>query len=205
MSKTHYSRKQKKAVGFKLTLVVLVPLVLAGLGVVGVAGAFGFGAYQEEHDPFCASCHTQPETTYYQRSTGAQPVDLASAHTGQKIHCIDCHSGAGTGGRVSAEMMGAHNAFLYFTGQALQPARLTHPIDDENCLKCHSQVTTARTQNNHFHFFLARWQARDPNAARCVSCHSGHATDGTVDLMYLNEQQTTAVCASCHQVLGGGD
>jgi predicted CXXCH cytochrome family protein len=102
-------------------------------------------------------------------------------------------------------MMGAHNAFLYITQQAAQPARLTHPIGDENCLKCHAQVVTLRTEANHCHFYLARWQARDPNAAQCVSCHAGHATDGVVELKYLNEQRTVAVCAACHQVLGDGD
>jgi predicted CXXCH cytochrome family protein len=205
MSKT-YSRKQKKGnTGLKITLSLLVPLVIAGVAVVGVAGAFGFGAYQEEHDPFCSSCHTQPESTYFQRSTAAAPTDLASFHTGQKTHCIDCHSGAGTGGRLAAEMMGARNAFLYFSGQAVQPARLTQPIGDENCVKCHATVMANQTMDNHFHAFLARWQAQDPNAARCVSCHNGHATDGSVDIKYLNQQQTVAVCSSCHQVLGGGE
>jgi len=202
MSKTGYRRRQKRGVAFKVTLWVLAPLVVAGLGIVGALGAFAFGAYSEEHDPFCASCHTQPESTYYQRSIGGQPVDLASAHTGQKIHCIDCHSAAGLTGRLGAEMMGAHNAYLYFTRQAVQPARLTHPIGDENCLKCHDQVTAQRTRDNHFHAFLARWQATDPNAAGCVGCHGGHATDGTVELMYLNEQRTESVCAACHQALG---
>jgi len=64
-------------------------------------------------------------------------------------------------------------------------------------------VTTQRTQNNHFHFFLSRWQANDPNAGTCVSCHGGHSTDGSADLMYLNQQQTEQVCAACHQVLHG--
>jgi predicted CXXCH cytochrome family protein len=203
MSKTHYSRRQKKRASPRALLALLAPVLIVGAGIVAAGGAFAFGAYQEEHDPFCASCHTQPESTFFQRSTGAQAVDLASAHTVQKIKCIDCHSGAGTLGRVAAEMMGAHNAYLYFTGQAVQPAPLTHPIADENCLKCHTQVTTQRTQNNHFHFFLSRWQANDPNAGTCVSCHGGHSTDGSADLMYLNQQQTEQVCAACHQVLHG--
>jgi predicted CXXCH cytochrome family protein len=203
MTKTHYSRRRKKPASLRVMLAFLAPALLVAAGFAAAGGAFGYGAYQEEHDPFCASCHTQPESTFFQRSTAPQAVDLASAHTAQKVHCIDCHSGAGTLGRVSAEMMGAHNAYLYFTRQAVQPAPLTHPIADENCLKCHDQVTTQQTMNNHFHVFLSRWQAAVPNAGTCVSCHAGHSTDGSADLMYLNEQQTQLVCDACHRVLRG--
>jgi len=203
MTKTHYSRRRKKPASPRVMLALLAPLLVVGAGFLAAGAAFAFGAYQEEHDPFCASCHTQPESTYFQRSTAAQAVDLASAHTAQKVLCIDCHSGAGTLGRVSAEMMGAHNAYLYFTRQAVQPARLTHPIGDGNCLKCHDQVTAERSMNNHFHVFLSRWQSTDPNAGTCVSCHAGHSTDGSSDLKYLNQQQTEQVCEACHRVMRG--
>jgi nitrate/TMAO reductase-like tetraheme cytochrome c subunit len=62
------------------------------------------------HDQFCASCHTQPESIFFQRSTGALAVDLASFHTTQKTRCIDCHSGPGLFGRMQAELLGARNA-----------------------------------------------------------------------------------------------
>ena len=63
-------------------------LTLVGFGVLGgifATGGFAFAATQEQHDSFCASCHTQPESTFYQRSTAAQPADLASAHTSKVI------------------------------------------------------------------------------------------------------------------------
>jgi nitrate/TMAO reductase-like tetraheme cytochrome c subunit len=66
---------------------------IVALGVILAAGGFTFAASQETHDAFCASCHTQPESTFYQRSTAAQPMDLASYHTAQQTRCIDCHSG----------------------------------------------------------------------------------------------------------------
>src|SRR5512146_2330441 len=108
----------------------LIPvLIAAALVVVLLAGGgFAFAATQESNDAFCASCHTQPETTYLQRSTGAQPPDLASFHTGQNTRCIDCHSGPGIFGRMSAELMGARNALLWYTGKAVQPAVLNYPI-----------------------------------------------------------------------------
>ena len=202
----------------------LIPvLVVALVGIVVLtAGGFVFAANQESNDPFCASCHTQPEATFFQRSTAAQPIDLASFHTAQKTHCIDCHSGHGILGRMSAELMGARNAVKWVTGTAVQPAVLSFPISSENCLKCHQNVTVPgftpkepitvigrRSQeggNNHWHELLARWQAADPNAATCVSCHSGHASNVDVKNGMINNQAVQTECNACHSVLRrGGD
>lgn len=179
------------------------------------ASGFAFAASQESRDLFCGSCHSIPETVFLLRSTASQPSDLASYHTTQKTHCIDCHSGQGLGGRLQAEILGAGNAFKWYSGTAVQPAPLTHPIRDENCLKCHDQITdrgyvtknkvlieTGEAENGHWHVFLPRWQSQDTSAGSCVSCHSGHALDGVVQILYLNEQHTSAVCNSCHQKLG---
>ncbi len=197
-------------------------LVFAGLAIIVLSvGGFAFAATQESQDAFCASCHTQPESTYLQRSTVVQAVDLASFHTAQSTRCIDCHSGEGIFGRMSAELMGARNAVLWYTGNAVQPARLTFPIGDQNCLKCHQDVTQAlftpqeqitvpgaRTggrgeegRANHWHQFLARWQAASSTAGSCVSCHSGHATGSTSQAGFMNSQTVQAVCDACHQVL----
>ncbi len=200
-----------------IPVLVAAALLLIVLGV----GGFTFAATQESQDPFCASCHTQPETTFLQRSTGSQPVDLASFHTGQSTRCIDCHSGQGIFGRMSAELMGARNAVLWYTGNAVQPAVLTFPIGDGNCLKCHQQVTQkgftpqeqitvpgARTRGreeegraNHWHQFLSRWQGASSTAGSCVSCHSGHATGAAAQAGFMESQTVQAVCNACHQVL----
>jgi predicted CXXCH cytochrome family protein len=181
---------------FPLILVFIVPIVLA-------AGSMGVVAQKEENDSFCASCHTQPESTYYQRSLAAA-VDLASSHTGHSTKCIDCHSGEGLSGRVSAISLGAKNAIALLTKTDIQPAPLTVPIGDGNCLKCHSNVLTETDFNHHFHAYLLRWQSADPNAARCVECHSAHTPDGDSAQAFLNTQRTEAVCQRCHSVLGGG-
>jgi len=182
------------------------------------AGGFAFAASKESQDSFCGSCHTQPESTYLERSTAAQPVDLASFHTTAETRCIDCHSGKGIGGRMAAEMMGAQNALKWYTGTAVQPAPLTQPIGDANCLKCHDQVTSrsyqpknntlalqGEVENGHWHLFLSRWQTQSKSAGTCASCHTGHATDGDAKILYLNEQHTAAVCDSCHQTMGEGE
>ncbi len=205
--------------------------VLGGLVILGAVlagGGFTFAATQESRDPFCASCHTQPESAFVQRSTSAQAVDLASFHTPQKTRCIDCHSGPGIFGRMQAELLGARNAATWYLGTATQPARLLFPIHDANCLKCHQDVTQRgfipkqsvtipgrggeggeeEGRNNHWHEFLARWQAADANAGSCTSCHSGHSTNGNAQTGFQDVQATRNTCDACHRVLrneGGGD
>jgi hypothetical protein len=202
---------------------------LAVLGIVFTVGGFAFAASQEAHDSFCASCHTQPESTFYQNSTAPAPVDLASYHTGQSTRCIDCHSGQGVLGRVSAEVMGARNAVKWYTGTAVQPAVLSFAIGDQNCLKCHQAVTQRRFspkeqitvpgegfggeggggeregRNGHWHQFMARWQAADPAAGTCVTCHSGHQTGSTVQAGFMDAQNVRSTCDACHKVLRKGE
>lgn len=197
---------------------------LVALGIVIAGGGFAFAASQETRDSFCASCHSQPESTFYQRSIGAQAVDLASFHTAKSTRCIDCHSRAGLTGRLQAELLGARNAALWYTHSAVQPAQLRLPIQDPNCLKCHQDVTQQgfvpkesvtipgaaggrgeEGRNNHWHQFMARWQAAAPTAGTCVSCHSGHLTSGTAQSGFQDAQTTTSVCDACHSVLRGRD
>jgi len=203
----------------------VIPVLVGAVMVVVVlsASGFAFAATQESHDPFCASCHTQPESTFVQRSTST-PVDLASFHTTQNTLCIDCHSGPGVPGRMQAELMGARNAFMWFTGTAVQPAVVNYPISDQSCLKCHQTVTqrgfTPKEQmtapsafgggerqgrNNHWHEFLTRWQATDPNAGTCITCHSGHATDVNVQNGFISNQNVQATCDACHRAIRRGD
>ena len=205
----------------------VVPVVIAAVVAVVVltAGGFAFAASQESHDPFCASCHTQPESTFVLRSTSAPVVDLAAYHTTQSTLCIDCHSGQGILGRMQAELLGARNAFKWFTGTAVQPAVVIYPIGDQNCLKCHQTLTQrgftpkepltipgavagARQRegrNNHWHEFLTRWQAADANAGTCITCHSGHATDVNAQNGFMNNQNVQAACDACHRAIGQGD
>jgi hypothetical protein len=208
----------------KILRFIWVLVGIVALGIFLAAGGFTFAASQETHDPFCASCHTQPESTFFQRSTDAQAVDLASYHMGQETRCIDCHSGPGIWGRAQAELLGARNTVAWYTHTAVQPAQLTFPIQDANCLKCHQDVTQRgytpkqsvtivgeggrgeeeEAGPNHWHELLARWQAFAANAGTCTSCHPGHSTDGTAQTGFENAQTTRAVCEACHRVLGEG-
>ncbi len=178
-------------------------LMWGGIAVVilAVAGALsGFGAMQmENRDAFCASCHSDPESTYVSRSTAAAPADLASFHTPKQTRCIDCHSGSGPLGRPAALILGARDLLAWVTKTARQPAPLTHPISDATCLKCHANLYQSQDFNNHFHLFLTRWQAKDGSkAGTCVSCHQAHTPDGDTTIAYLHQQRTVQVCQACH-------
>jgi hypothetical protein len=199
------SRKPVKHSKSKTFPVLPVLGALLLVVILLTASGFAFAYTQEEHDTFCSSCHTQPESTFYQRALDAQAIDLASFHTAKGTRCIDCHSGAGLTGRMQAELLGAHNTLALYTHTAIQPAKQTVPIRDENCLKCHEQVTAGRSRNNHFHGFLAQWQAADPNAGSCVSCHGGHSTDGNAQSRFQNQALVSTVCDACHRVMRQGD
>jgi predicted CXXCH cytochrome family protein len=208
--------------------VSLIPALMAAgvLVVLLTAGGFAFAASQESNDPFCASCHTQPESTYFQRSTASQPSDLASFHTKKTTLCIDCHSGQGIVGRLQAELLGAGNALKWYTGTAVQPAVLLYAISDQNCLKCHQNVTQrgyapkqqvtipgvrinnragGEGGNNHWHEQLAKWQSTSAAAGTCVTCHSGHASGSTAQSGFMIAQNVTNTCNACHQVLRRGE
>ena len=165
------------------------------------SGALALSVHLENNDRFCASCHTHPETTFVERAT-QQPADLASAHAAESVHCIQCHSGEGKAGRVDALKLGMRDALAFVSRNYTQPAPLTHPIPDENCLKCHGDIGQAQTFENHFHVLLPRWQqARPGQAATCVDCHSAHTTDGRPDAMWVSIEPTQKQCEGCHRIM----
>jgi len=109
-------KKSRRKLG--LILVVLVPLILVILSAATAVTAMQF----ENHDDFCASCHSEPEDAYFQREASAS-TDLASFHSAQDVRCIDCHSGPGlVPGRISALTLGAKDLLAWVTGHARQPA-----------------------------------------------------------------------------------
>lgn len=212
------SGKTKK----KFPWLVVLAVVLIG-GAVVTVGGFVFAANMESHDSFCASCHSQPESAYYERSTAAQPTDLASFHTSQHTACIECHSGPGVTGRIAAELMGAYNAAKWYTGSAVQPAQLKFPISDANCLKCHGTITSEGyvTQEtitlpnnrrgregreggefgNHWHQRIPEWQAAAGKVGSCLSCHSAHTTSGTAQGGFMEAARVQTECNACHQAI----
>lgn len=196
---TRYQRPSKRGRDGRKSGMGRLPILVAAVFFVMAGATLAYADHQESNDSFCASCHSQPESTYYQRSVAAQSVDLASTHHARATRCIDCHSGRGIEGRIGAMSVGAGDLFNWLTRRALQPAPLTVPISDGNCLKCHADVPNTREFRQHFHAFLSRWQAVDRTAATCVDCHSSHTVDGTPNAGFLQEQRVSQVCDACHR------
>lgn len=196
---THSTHKRKvtpKKV-FLLTPLVVIAIVI----IVIIPGSFLYAAHMEQNDLFCGSCHTQPESTYIGRMQAANSVDLASFHHSKSVKCIDCHSGAGVTGRIGGIMQGAGNLFAFVTHTGKQPAMLKGPFPDADCIKCHEEIISNQQISQHYHIFLPRWQAADPNAASCVSCHTTHTTDGDLSIQFLQVNRTQDICQQCHNRL----
>jgi len=172
-----------------------------------VIGGVGVSLALENQDVFCASCHTEPEATYYQQSMQANPGTLAAFHRQKATACIDCHSGGGILGRSEGLTQGAQDLMAFLSGTYHHPAITLNPLSDASCLKCHQDIPqsrpgVSRASNGHYHLYLSRWQAADPQAARCITCHTAH-THGLDGLQFMNQGRVAQVCDNCHTALGG--
>jgi predicted CXXCH cytochrome family protein len=182
-------------------------IVLAAASVVAlVIFAGGGAAYAlslENHNDFCASCHTQPEVDYYARTLHQPAIDLASAHTAKQVHCIDCHSGPPPVGRTAGLTQGALDYVAFLSGSYHQPAVTTNPLPDANCVQCHANLFDNRKLANHWHFYLPQWQRQQPQqAAQCISCHTSHSTGPSLVVKYAFDAKINPICESCHTFQG---
>lgn len=185
---------------------IAVILIVVGAGALTIGGV-GIALALESQDAFCASCHTQPEATYYQRSTQTNPVDLAAFHSPKDTRCIDCHSGSGPFGRAKGLQQGAHDLTTFLLGTYHRPAITTNLLGDDSCVKCHDKIYmrspgSGRSGLNHYHLYLSQWQEADPNAARCTACHPPHTT-GAASLKFMQQGIVGQLCDDCHTALSG--
>lgn len=185
-----------------------VILILVSIGTIALA------VHLENQDESCAACHTEPETTYFERTQANQPVDLASAHAHYEpaVRCIDCHSGYGTGGRVMALYQGMEDLLLYASGRYQDPAITTSPLGDAPCLKCHAQPSQAdggllpdnpqviqSTAHYHWLEYTSAWLEAEPNPhGVCGTCHLSHAEAPELVEDFATAQVT---CDNCHRAL----
>ena len=173
-------------------------IVAGGLGVTAAGG----GLYFETRDSFCAACHTQPETVYYERSVDDRSggVDLASFHhLEERTRCIDCHGGVGPRARLATLMVAAGDTLQFATGRYQQPAMMTQPLANPNCRQCHDDAVTREGFENHFHNLMDDSQAP---LVLCVACHVSHQ-EGDERAFFVREEDIFPSCNRCHAIMGG--
>ena len=182
-----------------------------GIGVivllVAVAGSVSFVSYQEQDNRFCISCHTQPETEYFNRYERAVATnfadDLASFHHRKKeVRCIDCHVGEGMGGRTTVVAMAGWNAFKHFTGLAQQPAIIIVPLQNQACAKCHDAELRKPGFENHFHNKYFDVKEITPFIL-CTDCHLSHRP-GDERTEFQFRDAILPKCEYCHVQMGKG-
>lgn len=179
-----------------------IGLIIALFSILGIS-ASGVGLKLEERDAFCASCHTEPELTYYQRSLATgEGGDLAAFHAQLRdsVRCIGCHGGVGPAARIQTLFeLGARDTVQYLFGQYRQPARTTQPLPNINCQQCHQSAVEVPDFENHFHNKLLQ-PAAPP--ILCVSCHLSHKP-GEHRRKFIFESDVYPACNDCHKVMGG--
>ncbi len=156
----------------------------------------GVSIHLENHNAFCASCHTEPETTYYQRTLSPKSVDLATQH-GENARCIDCHSGEGILGRMSSLALGAKDLAKFISRTHIQPAQLSSALGRGHCLKCHEAIASKVGFEDHFHS-LSALQENDDSQTTCVACHKSHSTQGNEEVGFLETGAVKQTCEVCH-------
>ena len=180
----------------------IIAIILAPIIAIG---GLAFSLNLETQDGFCASCHTEPESTFYASSVdrSGDPANLASSHAQKdpSVHCIDCHGGLDPLPRartfVSIAMV---DTLRFYSGHYSQPAKLTSPIPDQNCLHCHRSAVQAPGFDNHFHNMLS-----DPAAPQiaCTDCHPGHQ-EASASEKYITRRVVYPHCNDCHTKMGKG-
>ncbi|MEP7200630.1 MAG: cytochrome c3 family protein [Chloroflexota bacterium] len=183
------------------------PFVLAALAVLGLVFLAGGGAAYalslEEHNDFCASCHTQPEVDYFNRTLKQPPSDLASAHVAKNVRCIDCHSGPPPNGRLGGLMRGARDYLAFVSDNYHKPAVTTQPLSDSNCIACHTKIFDDKSLRNHYHFYLPDWQRKlGSEAANCITCHNSHTTANGHVIKFQVDTRVNPICSACHMFEG---
>jgi NapC/NirT cytochrome c family, N-terminal region len=178
------------------------------LGVVGfvlAAGVYMTGIRLESNDSFCASCHVEPETTYYEASLKpAEATTLATFHAGEETRCIDCHSRRWIPGRIWAQLGGLQNFLAFRSGEYADPSVITRPVGDGGCSKCHSDLTWVSERPGHYHSPGLRrsWRAAGGPVNTCEACHPSHEAVAPASDNFMETEQIEAQCDACHDLTG---
>jgi len=178
------------------------------LGVVSfvlATGIYAFGVRLETDDAFCASCHVEPETTYYQASlNAAKATTLAAFHAGEDTRGIDCHSRLWIPGRLWAQWGGLQNLLAFRAGVYNDPSVTPRPVGDSGCSKCHVDLAWVSERPGHYHSPELRrhWRAVGGPANTCEACHTSHEVVASPGGHFMDAELIEVQCDSCHDLTG---
>lgn len=195
-------------------------LAIGFFALVALGGlSFVVASTLEDHDSFCISCHTAPETTYFNRAymsldnPAADPPDLASWHylnaqakQTAAFTCIMCHRGdASLGQRVSTLALGGRDAMIFAVGKqnsTLEKTQISEGwLANASCIGCHMDtLLTLKGLDNHFHTQL-------PQAATALANGGTLKVSDSINKEFadrilqagLQTVNTTLLCSDCHQ------
>jgi hypothetical protein len=182
-------------------------------------GSVGFvvASALEEHDSFCTSCHTVPETTYYNRAYLAldNPTlavnDLATAHyhlaqDGKKepFACINCHRGdSSLGHRISTIALAGRDTITYVTGNENPQIEKTNIreswLPNAACVSCHTPLLmTVSGLNNHFHTLLPQAGEAQKKGGKLIAEGVIKGNDAALAQWSHTVSDVNLTCTSCH-------
>ena len=175
--------------------------ITIGSGISLLAGVIAWVAVErlESRNSFCVSCHLEPRIPLHREISenfnGRPPVNLAAAHlvAEAEFRCIECHGGTGFVGRLRVKLVSARDTLMYLTGRFQEPDRMTAPLWDEDCSKCHEIYRVERP--DAFHAIV---QHNVRLAYRCVECHQSHPV-APADLQFLNREVVLPICRECQK------
>jgi hypothetical protein len=176
-------------------------------GLVALIGSVGYVSSLEQNDSFCASCHTEPETMYYNRFLQADAARSAMTlaafhHYTKQVRCIDCHVGEGVQGRATVLALAAWDALKHYTHTAQQPTHIVFDVQNEGCSKCHEADIRKPGFENHYHNIYFNPQVSPPYIA-CVHCHVSHRI-GDERTAFQFRDAILPRCEYCHAQMGRG-
>lgn len=196
------------------------PLIIGGIFLALIFfGGIGFVAASalEEHDSFCTSCHTAPETNYYNRAYISldNPTltvnDLATEHyhiaqDGKKepFACINCHRGDGSlGHRISTLTLAARDSITYITGNENPTIEKTDIkegwLPNAACVGCHTPLLlTVKGLDNHFHTLLPQAGAALKNGGTIISGNTLKGNSAAIAQWSHTVENAALNCTSCH-------
>lgn len=196
------------------------PLFVGGLFLALIFfGGVGFvvASALEEQDSFCVSCHTTPETTYYNRAyisldnptlavndLSTEHYHLAQEAGKQPFGCISCHRGdASLGHRISTLALAARDTVTYVTGNENSQIEKTDIkeawLPNASCVGCHTPLLlSVKGLNNHFHTLLPQAGEALKKGGTLTAGDTLKGNDAAIAQWSHTVQNAGLTCTSCH-------